>query len=412
MSLTKSRYQVEHRKIVIFGAGRIGRSFIGQLFGCNGYKVVFVEVKPEIVKVLNKKGNYRIIIKGEKDEEIIVPDVRAIIAYDSKKVAEAVASAGILAISVGRNSIDKVIPDIVSGLKLRYKWNPDYPLDIIIAENMRSAKDFLKDRLIQSLPLNYPFDKLLGLVETSIGKMVPVMTLAELEKDPLMIYAEPYNTLILDRKGFKSEIPDIKELAPKDNIKAWVDHKAFVHNLGHATAAYFGFYKHPETIYLSEIFDDKEVYDFTREVMLQSADLLYTAYPEEFTISDLTKHVDDLLVRFRNKALRDTVYRVGQDLIRKLGPDDRFMGAIRLAIRFEMPYNKILKAMSYGFYFKARDEDGQYSESDTKFIKALSKDFELTLKQRLGLDPIKDQKILKELTELCKKLQKTHLHHT
>ena len=74
----------------------------------------------------------------------------------------------------------------------------------------------------------------MGLVETSIGKMVPIMKTEDLEEDPLLVYAEPYNTLILDRKGFLGDIPHIEEFALKDNIKAWVDRKAFIHNLGHA----------------------------------------------------------------------------------------------------------------------------------------------------------------------------------
>jgi mannitol-1-phosphate 5-dehydrogenase len=43
-------------------------------------------------------------------------------------------------------------------------------------------------------------DEYVGLIETSIGKMVPIMPEKELERDPLMVYAEPYNTLIVDRK--------------------------------------------------------------------------------------------------------------------------------------------------------------------------------------------------------------------
>ena len=97
---------------------------------------------------------------------------------------------------------------------------------------MRSTGDIIKAQLIKNLPRDYPFGKLVGLLETSLGKMVPIMTLAELEKNPLMVYAEHYNTLMIDRIGFKSPIPDIKGLAPKDNIKAWVDCKAFIHNLG------------------------------------------------------------------------------------------------------------------------------------------------------------------------------------
>jgi mannitol-1-phosphate 5-dehydrogenase len=402
MNLIKSKYQVDVRKIVIFGAGKIGRSFIGQLFGRGGYKVVFVDVDPVIVARLNSQGNYRVIIKGEKDEEIIVRNVQAISAVNMQEVIEAVSTAGILAVSVGRNALEKVIPVIAAGLELRYNKNFSCPLDIIIAENMRAAGDFMKEQLIKNLPLEYPIEKLVGLVETSIGKMVPIMTLAELEKDPLMVYAEPYNALILDGKGFKSPIPDIKGLAPKNNIKAWVDRKAFIHNLGHATAAYYGYYQHPEAVYMYEVLDDSKVFRFTRDVMLQSADILRTAYPDDFTASDLEDHIDDLIFRFRNKALRDTIFRVGQDLIRKLSANDRFMGSIHLAMQYRMPYDMILKAMTFGLCFTAKNEAGNSFPSDITFLSSLEKDFELTLIELLGYDPVLDLPVIEKLKELYK----------
>src|SRR5690606_24195602 len=116
---------------------------------------------------------------------------------------------------------------IAEGLKIRYSAAPDSPLDIILAENMRSAAEFVKNELVKYLPEGFPVDSYVGLIETSIGKMVPIMPLAELEKDPLVIFAEPYNTLILDAKAFRNPIPDVAGLAPKSNIKAWVDRKAF-----------------------------------------------------------------------------------------------------------------------------------------------------------------------------------------
>ena len=36
-----------NKKMVQFGAGNIGRSFIGQLFSRSGYEVVFVDIKKE-----------------------------------------------------------------------------------------------------------------------------------------------------------------------------------------------------------------------------------------------------------------------------------------------------------------------------------------------------------------------------
>ena len=108
-----------------------------------------------------------------------------------------------------------------------------------------------------------------------------------------MVFAEPYNTLILDGKGFKSPIPDVKGLAPKNNIKAWVDRKAFIHNLGHATAAYYGYFHHPDAIYMYEVLDDKSSTIY-KKVMLQSAEILRQIYPGEFTAADLEEHIDDL----------------------------------------------------------------------------------------------------------------------
>lgn len=400
MRLTKDKSKVELKKIIIFGAGKIGRSFIGQLFGRSGYMTVFIDVDPVIIEMLNERRCYRVIIKGEKEEEIIVNNVHAISALDISSVVDAVSTAGIVAVSVGKNALEKVIPVIASGLEKRYNDNPDKPLDIILAENMRSAAGFTRDLLTRNLTPEFPVDSFVGLIETSIGKMVPIMPLAEAEKDPLMVFAEPYNTLILDGKGFKSPVPDVKGLAPKNNIKAWVDRKAFIHNLGHATAAYYGYFNHPDAIYMHEVLDDEKVLHFTRQAMLQSADILRAEYPVEFTADDLTGHIDDLLYRFRNKALQDTIFRVGQDLQRKLGADDRFMGSIHLAEKNKMPYQLIIKAMSYGFFFRARDEEGNLFPPDSTFHEAALEDFESALINLLLFNPVSDNRIIKDLKSL------------
>lgn len=391
---------VNQKQIVIFGAGKIGRSFIGQLFGCNGYTVVFIDVDKNIIDGLNQQGSYRVVIKGEIEKEIVVPNVQAISSLDKEKVVEAVSNAGIMAVSVGKNVLKIIIPVIADALIARNNKYPGKPLDIILAENMRSAANFVSKYLKENLPSGFPMKAMVGLVETSIGKMVPIVPLAELKKDPLVVFTEAYNTLIVDREGFKSSIPDIVGLAPKDHIKAWVDRKAFIHNLGHATAAYYGYRKHPNAVYMYEILEDKEVLLFTRSVMLQSAYILKAIYPEDFTISDLENHIDDLIFRFRNKSLQDTIFRVGQDLIRKLGPDDRFMGAIHLAINSGKPYDLILEAMSYGLYFNAKDETGNCSSSDLSFLNSLDKDVESTFTKLLHYDKLLDSDVIVELSRL------------
>ena len=408
MNITNNNWQIDSQKMIIFGAGKIGRSFIGQLFGCAGYKVIFVDIDQKMVDLLNEKKTYRVVIKGDKESEIRVPNVEAISSLDTIKVTQNIADAGILAVSVGKNALAKVAPIIAAGLQIRYKQHPNAPLDIILAENMLDASGFLKEKLSENLPSSYPINELVGLVETSIGKMVTIMPLSELQKDTLVVFAEPYNTLIVDQKGFKSPIPEIKGLAPKANIKAWVDRKAFIHNLGHATAAYYGFYKHPEATYMYEILDDPEVFEFTRATMTQSAAILQVAFPSDFTLTDLTDHIDDLLKRFRNKALQDTIFRVGQDLPRKLSANDRFMGAIHLAQKVGMPHDKIIKAMSYGFCFRAKNEEGNRYLPDVDLTKSLSRNFKSILTDQLGFIALDDLATIKQLERLYSELEYCH----
>lgn len=393
------------KSILIFGAGKIGRSFIGQLFGLAGYEVVFTDIDTCLVNELNRRKGYPVIIKDEKERRLWIPNVRAVSGLYRQPVVAEITKTSIMAVSVGKNALEKVLPVIAEGLKARYDENPDQPIDIIIAENMRSAADFVRKKLMAFLPREYPFDKLVGLVETSIGKMVPMMTEADLKEDSLQVFAEAYNDLILDKNGFRGSVPEVAGLCPKENIQAWVDRKAFIHNLGHATAAYTGNFYFPDAIYIYEVLTDERVYCLVRRAMLQSAHVLLKLYPNDFTLTDLEIHIDDLLYRFQNKALKDTVFRVGKDLSRKLGVNDRFAGIIQLARQKSLPYHRILEAMSYGFFFEGVNEKGEPAAADKKFIRAVAHGLSSALVQYCSFHAEKDRELLDEITQQYNKLK-------
>jgi mannitol-1-phosphate 5-dehydrogenase len=293
-----------------------------------------------------------------------------------------------MAVSVGLRGLDKVFPLIARGLLERYKADHDYPLDIIIAENLRNADILFHSELAKLLPKFYPIDKLVGLIETSIGKMVPIMTQKELEEDSLKVFAEPYNSLIVAKNGFRNPIPDLKYLEPKDNIKAWVDRKLFIHNLGHATVAYLGFQKNCKWVFIHDALSDHEIFMTTRCTMLQSADILMAIYPGEFTRSQLESHIDDLLDRFQNKALGDTIFRVGCDLYRKLSPSDRLVAPIHAAIILNKPYDLILKSLMAAISFCAVDDNGKYYPADEKFFSESEKGISYILEHICKLNTV------------------------
>jgi len=357
------------KKLVLFGAGKIGRSFIGQLFSRSGFEVVFVDINKTLIDEINSKKQYKVVIKSDTtDEVLLIENVRGVCLSDSGQVISELAGATMAALSVGQQGLPDSLPLIAMALIKRRKLFGEWPLDFIIAENMRNADQYLHCELEKYLPADYPQDKLIGLVETSIGKMVPIMSLKDMQEDPLQVFAEPYNTLIVAKRGFKNSIPEVKNLEPKENIKAWVDRKLFIHNLGHATAAYLGFRKHPLAINMYEVLDDPEIFETTRLTMLQSAEILMALYPGEFILKQLAAHIDDLLYRFRNKALGDTIFRVGCDLYRKLSPEDRLAAPIKAAIRLNKPYDLIYKALLSSISFRATNEKGEFLPTDLNFF--------------------------------------------
>ncbi len=164
----------------------------------------------------------------------------------------------------------------------------------------------------------------------------PLMTEEALSEDPLVLTAEEYNTLILDRKGFKNGVPDFPEIKAVENIAAWVYRRLFINNLGHGASAYLGSEKYPEKNLVAEVLEDDKIKLMVRNAMNKAAAALLCEYPDDFT-------KQDLLIRFQNKALGDTVFRVGRDLPRKLGRNDRILGAAGLCIKHNLPYDEIIR---------------------------------------------------------------------
>ena len=368
-------------KLVLFGAGKIGRSFIGQLFSRAGYEVVFVDKDKVLIEALNRQRSYRVLVCDKHQETILVENVRGIHADDRSAVVEEVASADILAISIGKSGLPHIVPVLSEGLLKREQDYPGWALDIILAENMRNADIFLYDELAKQLPPAYPLDERTGLIETSIGKMVPLIIGDE--HDILSVSAEAYNNLIVSKDGFKNPVPKVDGLDAKENIKAWVDRKLFIHNFGHVAVAYIGFMYHPDMKYVWEILEDRTLKKEVKDAMLQSANVLQNIYPGVFAEMQLQEHIEDLLNRFANRSLGDTIFRVGCDLYRKLSPDDRIMIPLMNAYHHQLPYNRILQILLSALSFKCTGSDGEMFPSDIIFHKELEKEGKRKVLQRV-----------------------------
>ncbi len=375
---------------VQIGAGNIGRSFVGQLFSRAGYEVVFVDVVPEVIAALNARQSYPVEIKDRNPETIWVENVRGVDGRDQDAVARELAACRCCATAVGPKALPHVLPNLAAGLKLRHALGGT-PLDIILCENMRDAARFVREGLRPLLPDDFPLDEMAGLVETSIGKMVPIIPDDVRARDPLLVYAEAYNTLICDARAFRNPIPDVPGLDPKPNMKAYVDRKSFIHNLGHALCAYLGYLEDPSLRYTWQAVEHPIVGPAVRAGMWESGRALIAAYPEEFNEANQAEHIEDLLQRFANKALGDTLHRVGRDLARKLSREDRVVGALLCDLQHgvEAPVTALCAAA--GLRFRAPDEHGALFPPDQAFLDTVvPRGLDHVLETVCGLDPTRE----------------------
>ncbi|MGE4465792.1 MAG: hypothetical protein AB7D32_12570, partial [Sphaerochaeta sp.] len=94
--------------------------------------------------------------------------------------------------------------------------------------------------------------------------------------------------------------------------------------------------------------------------------------PSVFSKEELDAHIEDLLTRFSNHALGDTVHRVGRDLERKLRYDDRLLGIIIEAERMGKGWDAIGRAYLKALSFTAKDSEGRAYPQDLAFLQSLA----------------------------------------
>jgi len=321
-------------KAVIFGAGNIGRGFLGQLFSQSGYQIVFVELATDIIDRLNADGCYPIKIVGDKHRTYLVTGVRAVYAKDVDCISEEIKTADILATAVGVNALPEVAPTLAEALQRRFDSGNISDLNVIICENIINSGRHLKRLVLRHLPEPYHrmLEENVGWVATAVSRMVPLVTDQMKKENPAKIAVEPYCTLPVDKPAFKGPLPNIQGFQFSDNLHALEERKLFTHNAAHALCAYFGYQKGYTYIYQS--IRDHDIRRKTLAGLSESGRALIKKH--HFNPKQHREHVQDILHRLANVALGDTVARVAHDPIRKLGRNDRLVGSALLALQYRI----------------------------------------------------------------------------
>jgi mannitol-1-phosphate 5-dehydrogenase len=139
-------------KSVHFGAGNIGRGFIGQLLHESGYDITFVDIQDDLVDALKRDGRYDVILADEREERIPVDRVTALHSIDeADEVPERLAEADLITTAVGPSVLPVLAPAIAKGLVERERRG-GAPVNVIACENMVGASQALRDFVMENVP--------------------------------------------------------------------------------------------------------------------------------------------------------------------------------------------------------------------------------------------------------------------
>ncbi|MFD1988458.1 mannitol-1-phosphate 5-dehydrogenase [Paenibacillus nicotianae] len=331
------------KKAIQFGAGNIGRGFIGALLSNAGYHVVFADINEQMINELNEKKSYQIhILDLEKSVETIT-NVSGCLSNGTDIIDE-IASADIITTAVGPNVLKFIAPTIAQGIEARRNAGGG-SLNIIACENMVGATSHLQEQVLTHLSEEGKAyaEEHVGFANCSVDRIVPPF-----QGDSILdVGVEAFHEWIVEEPKLKGGTPDIDGMKLTDNLVAYVQRKLFTLNTGHAITAYIGFLKGLETI--DQSIQDDSVRAIVRPAMEESGAALVQKHG--FDADEHAKYIDKIETRFKNPYIRDEVIRVGREPLRKLGQADRLVGPVKMATEFDLGRDHLLKGIAAAFHY-------------------------------------------------------------
>ncbi|WP_207942351.1 mannitol-1-phosphate 5-dehydrogenase [Enterococcus sp. DIV2402] len=342
-------------KAVHFGAGNIGRGFIGEILFNNGFSIDFVDINATIIDALKARNAYEIELASEAKERIAVTNVNGLNNQtEPEAVVDAIAEADIVTTAIGPNILPFIAELIAKGIQKRREAQKTTPVDVIACENMIGGSQFLFSKVKEYLTdedLAY-VEEFVGFPNAAVDRIVPIQH----HEDPLFVSVEPFSEWVVDAKQRKNQELKLENVLYVEDLEPYIERKLFSVNTGHATTAYTGSFYGYQTI--GEAIADERVLMQLKNVLQETGDLLIAKWG--FDREAHEKYAEKIIHRFENPYISDDITRVARTPIRKLGFDERFIRPIREAKERDLSYQHLLEVVA--MILNYRDAADQESE--------------------------------------------------
>ncbi|EGN2330633.1 mannitol-1-phosphate 5-dehydrogenase [Escherichia coli] len=344
-----------------FGAGTIGRGFIGELLHDTGYHVTFVDIDEAMMKQLTDKGYYNLYRINDHSIKKVIDNVSGLCSLtQADDVVEAISVAEIVTTAVWANNLPKVAPLIARGLKKRLEIN-GCKINVVACENAIRATDILKKAIIDTNIIDeQQLNSIACFPNTAVDRMVFAV---EVDGDK-GVEARPDHELPIEQNRLvdPTSVP-IKGAIYTNNLDKYLERKLYVVNCAHVLAGFYGYLRNYP--FVLESFHNKEVMKDVRTAMEESAEMLKKKF--DFSGEDFNAYIDIVIGRYLTPNVKDPISRVCREPLRKLSNNERLIGPVSLCEKYGVPNTHLCKGVAAAFLYDAEnDADAQQIQS---FIK-------------------------------------------
>lgn len=323
------------KKAVQFGAGNIGRGFIGALLSQSGYQVVFADVAEAIIDKINEDKAYTVHVMDVDCKDQKIENISGVNSTKPEAVDE-IASADLVTTAVGLVILPRIAPTIAQAIEKRMENGVKEPMNMIACENAIRGTSQLKKAVYENLSdagKAYA-DKYVGFADCAVDRIVPPVK----SENFIDVVVEEYFEWDVEKSGLKGELPQIEGMTLVDDLMAYIERKLFTLNTGHCITAYLGNLRGIPTI--DKAIADEEIFGIVSAAMKESGDGLIKKYG--FDPEKHEAYIKKIISRFKNPYLQDDVTRVGREPLRKLSPTDRLIKPMMTAAGYGLPVDHLV----------------------------------------------------------------------
>lgn len=335
---------------VIFGGGKIARGFVAQLLHQSRFHITFVELNEKLVESLNQNQKYYVNVMGNAGESQWITDFQCVSLTDIPAIAKALRTADIAFTSVGGKNLDSLAKTIAEAFGQIAGELEGRTFTIVTCENWKEPGKQLQvgiERELKDEKLQGLFEKHVGVSEAVILRSGVEATPDVLKIDANAVSVTDYWELPIDKSRMKGELVSFKGVNYKDNFAGFLQQKLYTFNTTNATIAYVGRLRGLEL--LSDAANDPEIVKLVERVHAEInpaiAAEMGLALEEQETFSRKA------IKKYQDKSVTDFTERHARDPIRKIGPNDRIVGTMRLVEKHGVAYDALAVTLAAALFY-------------------------------------------------------------